>query len=397
MLIMQCVSDLAFFSNPIAIILIALAGVAIITHFIIYPIEKFKFGSLFYPLIFVNIALFAGGLFSPYLSTYAHGLSSSVSVGVLTLVVYLLFTNYYCPPEDFDYKERFLYYLAVFGTLIAVEIFIHCYEVKYLGAKSYNMGYGNTNIVGAALLITIPAVWYFIAKAKNILPAVIGLIISYAGVYLSKSDGSFALSILCLPVMVYFTLKYTNTKRRTLLINCGLIFLATVIIALAIIYVFFDFVTPTIEYLKTFKTDSGRTPLFIEATELFIKYPIFGVGLGYVNPNSTFPEIDGHVIALLYNFHSTLFHTIATMGIVGLVAYTVYYIARYKILLKNCNFYTITAYLCFTIMQCYGMVDACEFHALPLLMYCTLLLVTTEKVGSEKQKELLPLTKFKEF
>ena len=108
MMVMQCMSDLTFFSNPIAIILIALAGIALITHFIIYPVQKIKLGKLFYPLIFVNIALFAGGLFSPYVISYANGLSSSISVGILTLVVYLLFSNYYCPPKDFDYKEHFL-------------------------------------------------------------------------------------------------------------------------------------------------------------------------------------------------------------------------------------------------------------------------------------------------
>ena len=397
MMVMQCMSDLTFFSNPIAIILIALAGIALITHFIIYPVQKIKLGKLFYPLIFVNIALFAGGLFSPYVISYANGLSSSISVGILTLVVYLLFSNYYCPPKDFDYKEHFLYYLAVCGALIAVELIFHTYQVSINLIKQYDMGYGNTNIVGAALLITTPAIWYFVAKAKNILPPIFGLILSYAGVYLSKSDGSLMLSLLCLPVIVYFVLKHVNQKRRNHLIKGGLIFLMVVTVALIVICTKHDLASTIISYLKAFKLDSGRTPLFIEATQLFFKYPIFGVGLGYSNPNSTIPAVDGHIIAYLYNFHSTFFHTVATMGVVGLVAYVIYYIARYKILLKKCDFYRITAYLSFTVMQCYGMVDACEFHALPLLMFCTLLHVTTEKANNEQQIENLPLTDFKEF
>ena len=75
--------------------------------------------------------------------------------------------------------------------------------------------------------------------------------------------------------------------------------------------------------------DSGRIKLFKEAWELFKAHPIFGVGKGYVGTGTPTNEIG------IYWFHSTFFQVIASMGIVGLMAYVYYYWARLKILFSN--------------------------------------------------------------
>ena len=123
---------------------------------------------------------------------------------------------------------------------------------------------------------------------------------------------------------------------------------------------------------------SGRTELFKEAWGLFKAHPIFGVGKGYMGPNTP-PSAIG-----VYFFHSTFFQVIACMGIVGLAAYAYFYIIRFKILFKNIkhsfNLFCLALLIGF---EGYSLLDTGTFIAYPFMALIVIITLLLERVQTD--------------
>lgn len=393
MMIMMSFSDIEFLSSPISLILLGLIATCMISHFFIYPIKKFIFGKLFVPICIVSVALLCGGLFSPYINEYSRGISSALSVGPGVLFVYVYFSNYSCPPKNINPKERILYLLCAIGLMLSLEMIVHELYTHMGILEKYNMGYGNINIFAVALLMTIPPCWYFICKKKTFIPYAILLVLIYLGIFLSHSDGVLAISVCFIPVLAILGYQRTDDYHRKIFIRLALIICFAVIAVVFVYSLNHDIVALIIKIFNKVKTDNMRTALYMRALNLFSKNPVFGVSLGYFDGSLINPAEGETYIVYLMSFHSTFFHLLATTGIVGLLSYVIYYIARYKIILNNNSTFNLTVFLSFTLYQIYGMISHEEFQMLPILLYATLLLLTTEKHNKEKDNDLpLPLT-----
>ena len=134
---------------------------------------------------------------------------------------------------------------------------------------------------------------------------------------------------------------------------------------------------------------SGRFDLFAEAAWLFSKYPFLGAGLGYVNPDKLYGVDSLHV----YNFRSTLFQVGATMGIVGLLAYTYYFVERFNLFRNKKSVFNLFALIAFIVFEVYGMIDACEFTIMPQMLILTIMLVVVEKTNKRGNEKPSPLEK----
>ena len=82
--------DFSAFDNLWVFLIFVPVAICLIAHFFIYPIKKVFIGKLFFPIIFVSIALLLGGLFSPYYKDFARGLITTLTVGPLILFAYFL-------------------------------------------------------------------------------------------------------------------------------------------------------------------------------------------------------------------------------------------------------------------------------------------------------------------
>jgi O-antigen ligase len=139
-----------------------------------------------------------------------------------------------------------------------------------------------------------------------------------------------------------------------------------------------------IAFIKKSTDPNGRIPAYEHAIKIFLEYPIFGVGVGHgmIAVNSC-----GNFYGL---FHSTLFHTLATTGIVGLIAFAVYYVERLKLITKNrttLGFYALVSFIAFAL---YGIVDNSEFNI--VLVYMTAIIAITGLENKKNDDQPLPLT-----
>ena len=400
MLIIMSLSSFDFFTDAIilVVIFIALFVGSLTAHLFIYPIKKFVFGKLFVPFCLITVGLLCGGLFSPYLKNdYLRGLPTILSVAPAMFLVYVLYKNYSNPPKDFNHVEHLFFVLLIVGTTLSLIMFVHEYYSIIGIFGKYNMGFGNTNIYACALVMLTPFSWYFICTKKKFLPFVIILVLNYLAIYLSRSDGVLALAFAFIPV--FAVLGYIKTDEyhkniflKTFLIGCFIIVLGLLVLATKI-----NLNSLLTKLISKLSTDNGRTELYVYALELFKKYPIFGTSFGIFEldkfPLLPSPEGETYIVYTM-SFHSTFFHLLATTGLVGLITYAIYYVVRYKVLMKKNSIYNLVAFLSFTLYQIYGMISHEEFQAFPILIFSTILLSTIELSNNEnKQPTNLPLLK----
>ena len=374
--------------TPVPLIVFGAVFCCIIAHFIIYPMHFVK-GKLYLPLIFVSVAILIGGVGSPYIKDYMRGFATAVAVGPVLLLVYFIFTSYVCPPKPVDKKMSVCYLLTVLGVAVSLEIVLHRYFCSFpdLIANHDDLGWNNVNGVGALLIFTIPACWYVITRNKHVVLSLLSIVIIYTGVFLTKSDGCIGTALVFIPVLALFSVFRGDNLHKNVLAK---IFLVVLLIMVAIAG--FALTKTSIKSVWDFlilklSNDTNRTLLYKEALELFKAFPILGVGQGYYNPDGWL--ITSAVVA--YNFHSTFFHVLATMGIVGVIVYIYYFVQRYRILMHNNSAFNLFMFFAFTMYEIYAMVDTGEFNVMPALLVVTLTLIFVERINEKGNDGALPL------
>lgn len=383
----MCFKDMSVASDITFYTMVAPVAVCLVYKFVKFPVKQFYLGGLIFPLILVTAALFTGGLLSPYLSQYTDGLTYAIPMGPVLAVIYILFSNYTEKNKNTNFKKYFLFSLVFAIMSGAIQLIYQRFNmfINHLPFETAHtqVGWGHFNTVGSIILLAVPACFYLMCHAKRIFPYLIAFGIFYGATFLSGSDGSLAALGVFTPVLLVFGYLKMDRNKKALYLKLLLIILLIVSIGL---FVLSDKLNEFIaKILDAFIDDRGRTWLYNDAMNLFRKYPVFGGGLGYHN------DIYYNAVNNTFNFHSTLFQVMGTMGIMGLVAYTVYFIARYKILTKKNTPYNLFAFLSFTLFTVYGFVDCMEFFLMPSLTMATLLIYSVEFLNEKDNDIPLPL------
>ncbi len=379
--------DLTFLENPAMMMIFIPVIFSFITHFVLYPVKKLFLGKLVLPIIAVCIALALGGLFSEYMKDYTLGIATIIAIGPVILIAYLLFSQYIQPPENFNVSKYTFSTLTFLGLSSALLLIAnHPLPTQNL---VINIGWINTNTPASIILLAIPACIYMTLYGKNPIPFVVILVILYYGTIVSGSEAVTGLCFIFAPIIAITVLLNGKLKSKKLAI------FKTVVFILAILLVIAFAVATSLGYLddlldilfSELSNDSNRTALYQNAVDLFLKYPIFGVGQGYRPENPTI-----NVSPLVtYNFHSTLFHVLATMGIFGVIVYIYYFAKRYQIIVEKNHPENIFAFFAFTMFELYAFVDTGEFNTIPPMLIVTALLAVIEFSNNNPHRRPLPL------
>ncbi|MBR5191901.1 MAG: O-antigen ligase family protein [Clostridia bacterium] len=366
------------------------AGVSLIYHFFKYKRKLVK-GKLILPLIIYSIALALGGIFSPHISSYMTGLATVLALGPVILIIYIVFSQYVIPPKNFDIKKYFCILIISIAFLVSLQLVTLMLEklsVLFAQNKPYSfkkilvgeLGWGNVNAVACLLLFSLPAGFYLLTTSKHFTVNVIIIFLTYVFITLTHSQSVLGLSLAFLIPLIWASYNRMNkTNKKNLLVFCGLI-IALLIIC---VIIFNQMIPKAIHYFKNeISNDSGRTKLYKNAFDFFCKYPIFGIGQGY---NALGIE---QLFGRNGNFHSTLFHTLATMGLFGFIAYVYYLVNRIRILVANNSTFNFMMFIAFILFEIHAMVDACEFNAIPLMTIVTITLVVVERLNNVKEDKL---------
>ncbi len=380
-----CVISKGEFPPYFAYMFIILVPVAasLIFHFVYYRTQKIKGGAFGLAYLFVAASMFMGGVMSNQLNDEIKGLAFAAFLGLLPFAVYELIVNC-CNGMD---KKQFVRYtcraIAFLGIIIVAQEFIYYIRV-WQGiipeGSEVHLGWGISNIFATVLLLTMPITMYVGLSEKKLWKSLVFAALSFAQfacIIGSVSRGAILVGVVQFVIMILATVIFN--KHRKIYVLAYIVCIAA---AIALCLVFKDKLIEFVERAFSNGLDgSGRDKIYKEAIRVFKENLFFGVGFGYVGDNSF---LNTHP---MYLFHSTLFQTMATLGLFGLVAAVYMYCKRIRFAFSYGRAFNI-----FLIVSCigfegYSLMDTFTFTAVPGLLLIAVLTAVNEKSNALTDEE----------
>ncbi len=392
---------------PHFIICAALIAPVLIYRLIANGILKemfFRRGIYFWGIIFFDIALMLGGIFSPMFGLRSL-LWSLITVIVLTLG-YMLFTVIISHSDDgIAYTCKTL---VLFGFAICGQIMINSYRAYRCGTLFYeregithiyrmlafNMSWGIPTIVGAVLVPPLIACFYLMYKrrfpALSLFSAlffgaaiafvttrsaiVVGVIFAFICLLLCLANGrnkifnrisASAIFLLLLTALILLFVNMSSEIRQKLLDTLG----------------FFRF-NVNADSLDTFSTN--RLSIWLDGIADFKAHPIFGEGFlyGSFSPEKASPN--------LYNnmYHNIALQILASLGIVGAIAFLIHLKHMLEVTLRQFSVDKLILVLVPLSIIAMSMVDNFFFYPNFLIIYTAFLACSEVSLEQSRQKKL---------
>lgn len=366
----------------------------LIFHFIYYRPKKRKMRMII-PQLLIAAAMLLGGLGVIPHENYMGTLAYNLMLGVLPLAFYLLNGLYSKENSFVGFGKYFAKVSVWYGILLGAEVvamyFIKKPPLDKLGSGfAIDLGWGIDNNVATLLLLASPMAFYLASTEKQKVFYTILGILNFAFTAITFSRGGILFGALGALLTFAFAVKTNHGKTRLkILLPCVIALVALIAVYIA----FMDDVNAHVIKLVNIddKGVSGRDKLYAEAIDAFRSNPIFGVGLGFDGVYYNQPEG-----MYFYWFHSTLFQIVGCTGIVGIVAFGIFYLTRYGIVLRRIELnrfaqFALIGFICF---EGYSLMDTGTFIPYPIMVYAMLLNqiveFTNDKIGELKKEGAKP-------
>lgn len=377
------VSDFPPYFAYMFLVLIPIVG-ALIFHFVRYPVAKPTAGKFGLAYLAVAATMFMGGAFTNAETNELKSLGFAAFLGLFPFAIYLMLANYRgtTKREFVNYSSKAFAFL---GILIVMQLLVW-YIRTWTGAQpggEVHLGWGISNGAATVLLLTAPVTMYVSVSCRRTVTAIlygIAAALQYIGVVATVSRGAIMFGAVTFVIMLIAALVTARDKRRRI------IYLVAYAVGLIVVgvcsAVFIDEIRAFFD--KAFETGlsvSGRDVIYQEAWEVFKENPLFGVGFGYVGRNA---YLNRHP---MYYFHSTLFQTMASLGICGVIASVYMYCKRIKLAFSkglSFNVFWIIACIGF---EGYAMINTFTFLAVPGLLLIAIATSVNEESNAAKAAE----------
>lgn len=348
--------------------------------FVVRNRARIRLGKMFVPQLLVSAALLLGGVGVCTAEEYVRALPNTLFLGIGVLAIYMLIYQFAGRDDRRDVGLYFSKMLMWLGFAVLAETAVWYIRADLApsewGTVARDFGWGIENNAATILSLTAPMCFYLASRYRNGGIYALCGVAQYVGIVLTYSRGGILMAAVTGPVCAVCTLVKAVDKKRM-----GIAYAVIIAAAAVVCGVLFDEIAAAIDSLfdQGFGV-SSRDLLYAEAWRLFAGHPFLGVGLGYVGENFSINTMQ------FYWFHSTLFQVLANMGVVGLAAYAVYYVARFRIVcakLRNpFNLFVLVAWLGF---EGYSMMDTGTFVPFPTMALVLVMTAMLEITGSRPQ------------
>ncbi|HEY8443973.1 MAG TPA: O-antigen ligase family protein [Clostridia bacterium] len=363
---------------------LGLCVLAVLYNIIVYKVKLNK-GGLFYPIMATFFAAAVGGIIY---TTITYGFVKYIKDTLFILMLTAsfgggyLFLNNTVSTEDIDYKKYISLTFCCLAALLIAEMITYFARadnvleaIKY---KTLRVGWGNTNTMATALMLTVPFFLYISTQYRYGAFFLLGAFLVYGAIWITESRGCIIASTpILLFYFIYLAVKSKGFKRYTL-ITVAAIFVSAVITLIIVfrseLYELFS------KMFAKGLDDTGRVELYQEAWNLFKKHYIFGTGYFYRTDKTK---------SFMYMFHSTPLQIMANLGLVGVLAFAYFYYHKYKILFKNLkSSFGIAIIGSILSIEIYGLIDV-SLVVYYLAITTILLLIIAQKNIADKNTDIL--------
>lgn len=350
--------------------------VALVYHFTHYR-QKLRLGKGFMPMLMVSLAVTLGGVgfisakeyFSLVSFYYVFGL------GFGMLLIYIMLNTYIVTPRDYSVKEKFtdiMIYMGLFAVFMLVEFYLANIQEVILNKSIIYMQWRNN--ISTFLIFAMPfAAFKSIKKPSYIFLS----LIFYAAILLTGSRGGLIFGLIELLMTLSILISIDKRHRWTFIAIAGGILFAGVLF----IQDFFGFFGETFDRLIMGISGGEkevRLKLFERAFQNFYDNPIFGTGLAYMGNRDVHPSAK---FALCW-YHCEPLQIMGSLGLVGIVAYSVQLISRLILFVKKRTVFNITILVSYLGIEMMSLVNPGIFCPVPYLFLVTMFMAIVELVNT---------------
>ena len=313
----RCYDSFSIFIKfaPLALLLIF----GIVFHFVVFR-QRISIGKTFLGLVAVSIALLLGGFgfISPENYFKGSSLYYTFFLGIGMAVFYLLYKSQLRLQRKYDVKRKLLSILYITGFFACVVTLF----IQYLAQKnSYNLDnniFQPGNNLSTFLFFALPCPFFFAERNRL---HILSIIFFHICIFLTGSRGGMLMgSILMLLCLITFSIcsKYNRY------IYCAMI----VIIIIFLILSGETILKNITEYSISdfFNIADPRIAMMKRGFKNFSSYPVFGHGLGHTGNLDIYSPVKG----AMEWYHMMIPQIVASLGIVGILAYGYQFYLRIK-------------------------------------------------------------------
>ena len=368
------------------LITIFLIGVLVL-ELLIFLIARFKKrnrSSLWGGLVLIGISFAISGVRQDGSIYFNNQYADAAAMGlVVFLFLFFIFTF------EHDSKRYICKCLIYLGVYVSCQFFA-TYIMQGINSPETlfeirpNLIWGNGNAAALIILLCFPAGAYLYIEKPNFYYFFLTRI-AFVGILISTSRGGILCGIIAVVATdIYARLQMTNHRKY------NLVYFGSAALLLSAAVISFDYIKPFIEFTvnRFFIGDdlngfsSGRIELYKAAVEAFLTSPITGIGTALTVVYDVTPW-----------YHSTLFDTLASTGVVGLVMFIIHMFQKYRLLFKNRKdpfvFFVFIGFICSGL---YGMIDVAYYNLIWLMMFAIILAVVEVQVKSRANVKVETLT-----
>ena len=327
--------------------------------------------NIFVGMILILIAMFFSIVNSPNLITPI--------LGILMWFFYtLLFLYFFNIRGDVESNRIYIAKsFTYFGVLIFLEMMLFFLEFRdgssalaFFTGKDINLGWGISTYIAMIFLIIIPLTCYLFTINQKKYQLLIVIFIELFALLLLLSRGAYlALIIISIPFSIKFLADIKNKtdfmKTLLLIINICLLLLLFVAIPTGLVKNFYNVLNERGLSL------SGRGLLYRIGLNVFYRYPLFGGGV-YTS------EYYLSLASTSVYYHNFIIQTLATIGIVGAVAFGYYSFHLVKQTLLKVNYNTYVFYIVLG-MLIHGFFDTTFYNPLVMVLFSLILPFLSQK------------------
>lgn len=289
---------------------------------------KFVRGRFFWSLIAVSAALLVGGVGVISIEEYFSGVSLyyMLGLGLGLLLIYMLFCGRLSRPRNYSLVKRFaelLYGMAVLAALIIILFYVKNWQSIMPDFKTPFISY--RNFCTTVMLFGLPMCCYFAIKRPIHLLgiAVIYFVMLVGGSRSALLFGTLEL-VLCLGYIYLRSEPDSRKKYRRIALVC-----AVPVAVICGILIYTVFIGESGRLSEHFIRPTERRPrLYRQGIADFFAQPILGYGIGNMKNADIYLGVNGSIMF----YHNSILQVMASMGLVGCVAYGYQLFERLRLL-----------------------------------------------------------------
>lgn len=363
-------------------------------HFAVYRKKIIIGGSLFWPMVFVSVAVLLGGF--GFISTEEYFAPTSLyhmaGLGFGMLILYIMFYSNIQVDKNYsliDMLTKIMVVSGLFASFMVISYYIvNINQVIDTRGLIYLQWRNNCS---TTLMITMPFA-FFMASKKSKSYAIIFGFVFYFAMLLTGSRGGMVFGSLEILMCIIMYMLYDKRRRLSYLIICIIFLFGFLVFSPEFTSFFGATVDRLFSALNDFLLGEGnevRTVHYARGINDFLNNPVFGTGLGYMGNR----DVHASAKFALCWYHCEPIQIAASFGTVGIATFVYQFIRRNVLLWQKATLFNMTVFLSYMGLELMSLVNPGIFCPLPYLMLVTMFFVVVEKCDEGEYQEKIHIGK----